>query len=151
MIGKTDQPYLNEGISEYVSRLKHYIPTELIIIQALKNVGNLSPEQIKQKEGELVLKQINTNDVVILLDENGKQYASIEFADFMQQQMNRSIQNLVFIIGGAYGFSQEIHSKFTKKISFSKMTFSHQMIRLFFVEQVYRAFTILKNESYHHS
>lgn len=150
VIGKTDQNYMNEGIGEYISRLKHYVPTEIVVIPSLKNMGNLTVEQIKQKETELLLKQIFPSDMVILLDENGKHYTSTEFASFMQQQMNKGIQNLIFIVGGAYGFSKEMYLKFPIKIALSKMTFSHQMVRLFFVEQVYRAMTILRNESYHH-
>ena len=150
VIGKTNQAYLNEGISEYLSRIKHYLPTELIIIPALKNIGSLSVEQIKQKEGELLLKQIAAADKVVLLDEKGKQYSSLEFSVFMQQQMNQGVQNLVFVIGGAFGFNKEIYFRFHNKMALSKMTFSHQMVRLFFVEQLYRAMTILRNESYHH-
>ncbi len=150
MIGKTDQAYLNEGIAEYMSRLKHYLPTELIIIPSLKNCRGLTANQIKQKEGELILKQVGKGDTVLLLDEKGKHYTSTEFSAFIQQNMNQGIQNLVFVIGGAYGFGQEVYLKFPYKIALSKMTFSHQMVRLFFIEQLYRAMTIIKNESYHH-
>lgn len=150
VIGKTEEPYLNTGIAEYVSRLRHYIPLEFIVIPALKNIANLSLEQIKEKEAILLIKHIAPADKVMLLDEKAQQYSSKEFSYFMQQQMNSGLQNLVFIIGGAFGFSKEVYSRFPNRISLSKMTFSHQMIRLFFVEQLYRAMTILRNESYHH-
>ncbi len=149
-IGKTDHKALQELISEYQNRLTHYIKFELEIIPDIKNVKNLSETQQKEKEGELILKKLNTSDVLILLDENGKQYSSVDFSGFLQKKMNSGIKQLVFVIGGPYGFSNTIYQKAQGKISLSKMTFSHQMVRLFVVEQLYRGFTILKNEPYHH-
>lgn len=149
-IGKTDHKALQELIAEYHNRLKHYIKFELEIIPDIKNVKNLSETQQKEKEGELILKKLNTADVLVLLDENGKQYSSVDFSSFLQKKMNSGIKQLVFVIGGPYGFSDTVYQKAQGKISLSKMTFSHQMVRLFVIEQVYRAFTILKNEPYHH-
>lgn len=148
--GKTEDDYINKGFSVYEQRLKHYLSFETVVIPALKNTKALSIEQQKQKEGELILKLIQNPDRVILLDENGKEYNSIGFADFIQQQMNSGVKNVVFVVGGPYGFSEEVYKRANGKISLSKMTFSHQMVRLFFVEQVYRAMTILKGEPYHH-
>ncbi len=149
-IGKTDSKQLLELTAEYEKRLKHYIKFDLEIIPDIKNTKNLSETQQKEKEGEAILKKINTTDVLILLDENGKQYNSVDFSNFLQKKMNAGLKQLVFVIGGPYGFSHTIYQKAQGKISLSKMTFSHQMIRLFIVEQIYRAFTILKNEPYHH-
>lgn len=149
--GKTDDDYIVKGFTMYEQRLKHYISFESIVISALKNTKALSIEQQKQKEGELILKNILSSDRLILLDENGKEYNSIGFSEFIQQQMNSGIKNVVFAVGGPYGFSEEVYKRANGKISLSKMTFSHQMVRLFFVEQLYRAMTILKNEPYHHS
>ena len=149
-IGKTDDKNLNQLIENYQNRLKHYIKFELDIIPDIKNVKNLSESQQKEKEGELILKKIQSTDDLILLDEKGKDYRSIDFANFLQKKMNTGIKQLVFVIGGPYGFSDAVYKKAKGKISLSKMTFSHQMIRLFMVEQIYRGFTILKNEPYHH-
>ena len=149
-IGKTDDKNLQKLIETYQNRLKHYINFQLEIIPDIKNVKNLSEKQQKEKEGEIILKKLSPTDQLILLDEKGKEYRSIEFAKFMQQKMNSGVKQIVLVIGGPYGFSDEIYKKAQGKISFSKMTFSHQMIRLFIVEQIYRAFTILKNEPYHH-
>jgi 23S rRNA (pseudouridine1915-N3)-methyltransferase len=149
-IGKTDDKQLLQLIEQYQKRLKHYVKFQLDIIPDIKNVKNLSEKQQKEKEGELILKKISATDVLILLDENGKQYSSIEFSGYLQKKMNTGIKQLVFVIGGPYGFSEAIYQKSKEKISLSKMTFSHQMIRLFMVEQIYRGFTILKNEPYHH-
>jgi 23S rRNA (pseudouridine1915-N3)-methyltransferase len=149
--GKTEDDYLIKGINIYEQRLKHYVSFETITIPALKNTKALSIEQQKQKEGELVLKNIHSSDRLILLDENGKEYTSVQFSEFIQQQLNSGIKNVVLVVGGPYGFSDEMYKRANGKISLSKMTFSHQMIRLFFVEQLYRAMTILKNEPYHHS
>lgn len=148
--GKTEDDYIQKGITIFEQRLKHYVSFESIIIPALKNTKALSIEQQKQKEGELVLKNLQPSDRLILLDENGKEYTSLQFSAFMQQQMNSGIKNLVMVVGGPYGFSDELYKRANGKISLSKMTFSHQMVRLFFVEQLYRAMTILKNEPYHH-
>ena len=149
-IGKTDNSYLGELISEYENRLKHYIKFELELIPDIKNTKSLSEAQQKEKEGEAILKRVSSTDALILLDEKGKQFSSIEFSDYLQKKMNSGVKQLVFVIGGPYGFSETVYSNAQGKISLSKMTFSHQMIRLFVVEQFYRAFTILKNEPYHH-
>lgn len=149
-IGKTDHKDLQSLMDDYTKRLSFYIKFSIDIIPDIKNVKNLSDEQQKQKEGELILSKLTATDVLILLDENGKQFDSVNFSDYLQKHMNSGIKQLVFVIGGPYGFSQEIYNKSNGKVSLSKMTFSHQMIRLFFIEQLYRGFTILKNEPYHH-
>ncbi|HIE45716.1 MAG TPA: 23S rRNA (pseudouridine(1915)-N(3))-methyltransferase RlmH [Flavobacteriaceae bacterium] len=149
-IGKTDNKELLQLIQVYQNRLKHYIKFELEIIPDIKKVKNLSENQQKIKEGELILKRLQSADELILLDEKGKEFRSIEFSKYLQKKMNSGIKQLVFVIGGPYGFSEEVYKKSKGKISLSKMTFSHQMVRLFIVEQVYRAFTIIKNEPYHH-
>lgn len=149
-IGKTDDKQLLQLIEQYQKRLKHYIKFDFDIIPDIKNVKNLSEKQQKEKEGDLILKKINSTDVLVLLDENGKQFSSVDFSTYLQKKMNAGIKQLVFVIGGPYGFSDTVYQKAQGKISLSKMTFSHQMIRLFVVEQIYRGFTILKNEPYHH-
>lgn len=149
-IGKTDEKFIQEGIDKYLKRLKHYINFQLLVMPDVKNVKNLSESQQKEKEGELLLKQIGNSDFVILLDEKGKEFRSVEFAGFLEQKALASVQHLVFLIGGPYGFSDTVISRANDKISLSKLTFSHQMVRLFFVEQVYRGFSILKGEPYHH-
>jgi len=149
-IGKTDDKSLHALIQIYQERLRHYINFELVIIPELKNSKNLSENQQKEKEGDLLLKEMRSTDQLILLDEKGQEYRSIEFSRFLQKKMNSGVKQLVFVIGGPYGFSDKIYRKANGKVSFSKMTFSHQMIRLFVVEQIYRALTILKNEPYHH-
>jgi len=149
-IGKTDNKQLQVLIEDYTKRLGHYIKFELEIIPDLKKVKHLSEAQQKQKEGELILAKLNNSDVLILLDEKGKQFDSIAFSSYLQKHMNSGIKRLVFVIGGPYGFSEEVYKKANGKISLSKMTFSHQMVRLFVVEQLYRGFTILRNEPYHH-
>ncbi len=150
-VGKTEDKYLIEGINKYLDRLKHYINFNVVVIPDLKNTKNLTQEQQKSKEAILIAKQINATDVVMLLDEQGKKYSSVTFANYINKQMLASVQNLVFIIGGPYGFDASIYKRANGSISLSEMTFSHQMVRLFFVEQLYRAFTILKNEPYHHA
>ena len=149
-IGKTDDRNLNELISVYQKRLQYYVPFELEIIPDLKNSKNLSQDQQKQKEGELILSKLTAFDQLALLDEKGKEFRSLDFANYLQKKMNSGIKQLVFVIGGPYGFSKEVYQKAMGKVSLSKMTFSHQMIRLFVVEQIYRGFTILRNEPYHH-
>jgi 23S rRNA (pseudouridine1915-N3)-methyltransferase len=149
-IGKTDNKHLIHLIEEYQNRLKHYIKFELEVIPDIKNVKNLSEVQQKEKEGALILSKLQNTDDLVLLDDKGKQFTSIEFSQYLQKKMNSGIKQLVLVIGGPYGFSDTVYEKAIAKISFSKMTFSHQMIRLFTVEQIYRAFTILKNEPYHH-
>lgn len=149
-IGKTDQTPLQNLIEDYQKRLGFYIKFDFEIIPDLKKVKNLSEDQQKQKEGELILGKINSTDVMILLDEQGKQYDSVQFSSYLQKHMNSGIKQLVFVIGGPYGFSTDVYTMAKGTISLSKMTFSHQMIRLFMIEQLYRGFTILKNEPYHH-
>lgn len=149
-IGKTDNKQLQVLINDYTKRLRHYIKFEFEIIPDLKKTKNLNEKQQKQKEGEFILNKLNTFDVLILLDENGKDFNSIGFSNYLQKHMNSGIKQLVFVIGGPYGFSQDVYNKAQGKLALSKMTFSHQMIRLFFIEQLYRGFTILKNEPYHH-
>ncbi|OIQ36916.1 MAG: 23S rRNA (pseudouridine(1915)-N(3))-methyltransferase RlmH [Bacteroidetes bacterium MedPE-SWsnd-G1] len=149
-IGKTDDAHLQKLIETYQNRLKHYVKFELQLLPDIKNVKNLSEKQQKEKEGALLLKQLSPTDQLILLDEKGKDFRSMEFAQYLQKKMNSGIKQLVFVIGGPYGFSDDVYKKAQGKVSFSKMTFSHQMIRLFMVEQLYRGFTILKNEPYHH-
>ncbi|MEZ4856823.1 MAG: 23S rRNA (pseudouridine(1915)-N(3))-methyltransferase RlmH [Gelidibacter sp.] len=149
-IGKTDNKALQTLIEDYQKRLGFYIKFEFEIIPDLKKVKNLSEDQQKQKEGELILDKLSATDVLILLDENGKQLDSVGFSEYLQKHMNSGIKQLVFVIGGPYGFSEAVYSKAQGKLSLSKMTFSHQMIRLFVIEQLYRGFTILKNEPYHH-
>jgi 23S rRNA (pseudouridine1915-N3)-methyltransferase len=149
-IGKTDNKNLQSLIDDYTKRLSFYIKFDLDIIADIKNVKNLSESQQKEKEGELILAKITPTDQLILLDENGKTFSSVAFSDELQKKMNSGIKTLVFVIGGPYGFSDEVYKKAFGKISLSQMTFSHQMVRLFFIEQLYRGFTILKNEPYHH-
>lgn len=149
-IGKTEEKYLKEGIEIYLKRLKHYIPFKILEIPELKNTKNQSQEQQKTREAELLFKNIQSTDHVILLDENGADYTSRGFSVYLNKKMLAGIQHLVVIIGGPYGFSKEMYARSNEQISFSKMTLSHQMIRLFFAEQLYRACTILKGEPYHH-
>ena len=149
-VGKTDNPALQQLISTYEKRLSYYINFELQLLPDIKNSKSLSEEQQKIKEGELILSYVEPSHHLILLDEQGKEYTSIAFADELQKKMNTSIKQLTFVIGGPYGFSQAVYQRANSKLSLSKLTFSHQMIRLFFVEQLYRAFTILRNEPYHH-
>jgi len=150
VLGKTDSSQLNQLIEEYQNRLKHYIKFELEIIPDIKKTKNLSEKQQKDKEGDAILNKLNPTDLLVLLDENGKQKTSVEFSEYLQKHMNSGLKQLVFVIGGPYGFSDAVYNKSQAKISLSKMTFSHQMVRLFMVEQLYRAFTILRNEPYHH-
>ena len=149
-IGKTDNKSLQSLIDDYTKRLSFYIKFDLDIIPDIKNVKNLSESQQKEKEGELLLSKISPTDNLILLDENGKSFSSVAFSNELQKKMNAGIKTLVFVIGGPYGFSDAVYAKANGEISLSQMTFSHQMVRLFFIEQVYRGFTILKNEPYHH-
>lgn len=149
-IGKTDSAELQKLIADYQKRLSFYVNFSFEIIADVKNAKNLSEHQQKDKEGELILKKLLPTDTLLLLDENGSTYTSEGFASFLQKKMNSGLRQLVFAIGGPYGFSQEVYQKAAGKISLSSMTFSHQMVRLFFVEQLYRAFTIINNEPYHH-
>lgn len=150
-VGKTVESFLKEGELNYQNRLKHYIPFERIDLPDLKNVKNLTAEQIKSEEGKLILKQLTPNQDLILLDENGKDFSSVDFAQFLDFSFLHSSKDLVFVIGGPYGFSEEVYQRANNKVSLSKMTFSHQMVRMIFLEQLYRALTIRKGEPYHHS
>lgn len=149
-VGKTENAYLKEGIDKYVKRLKHYTKLELVELNELKNTKALTPDQQKTKEAEMILKKIAPLDHVILLDENGTELSSQQFAGYINKKAVSSAVNLVFIVGGPYGFDQSVYQRANDKLSFSRMTFSHQMIRLFFAEQLYRAYTIIKGEPYHH-
>jgi len=149
-IGKTDSSELAELISIYEKRLGHYIKFKFVIIPDLKNSKNLSEKLQKEKEGELILNQVHSSDTLLLMDENGKQFSSIKFSQFLQKKMNSGIKHLVLAIGGPYGFSNKVYERCNGQISLSQMTFSHQMVRLFAIEQIYRAFTILRNEPFHH-
>ena len=149
-IGKSSEKYLIEGISQYQKRLKHYTQFEMLEILNIKNAKNFSNAELMKKEGELILKQLKNSDHLILLDDKGKDFTSSKFAEKLQNWMLSGKKRLVFIVGGAYGFSEDLIARGNEKISLSKMTFSHQMVRLFFVEQIYRGYTILNNEPYHH-
>ena len=149
-IGKTDQMELDRLISIYQKRLLHYVRFSFEIIPDLKNSKNLSEKLQKEEEGKLILNKVLPTDRLILLDENGKEMNSVEFSTFLQKQMNSGIKRLVLVIGGPYGFSEDVYKKAAGKLALSKLTFSHQMVRLFVIEQLYRGFTILKNEPYHH-
>ena len=149
VVGKTTDSHIEALIQEYQKRLTHYLPFTLQVIPELKNTKALTSEQQKQAEGELILRTITPATDLILLDEHGKEYRSIEFADYIQKRMS-SGRDVVFVVGGPYGFSEAVYQRANGKISLSKMTFSHQMVRLFFVEQIYRAMTILRGEPYHH-
>ncbi len=149
-VGKTDQDYLDEGIKQYVSRINRYLSMEITVIQVNRKWNSLPEMQRKNKEGEAILEHMKWGDVCILLDENGKQIDSAGLAAFVQEHMNRSTRKLLFVVGGPYGFSQDVYDTAHMKLSLSKMTFSHQMVRLFFVEQLYRAMTIIRGEPYHH-
>ncbi len=149
-IGKTQADYINQGLDEYMKRVNRYSKFELAIINDIKNSASLSAEQRKTEEGKLILQHIQTGDWVVLLDEKGKAYSSEEFADQWQSWFNRGPRQIICIVGGPYGFSKEVYERANAKVSLSAMTFSHEMVRLFFVEQLYRAFTIIKNEPYHH-
>ena len=149
-VGKTDKDWVKQGIDIYASRMKHYFPFSIVEIPELKNASSLSQEQIKTKEGELILKNVKPADEVILLDERGREFSSMEFAKALQDKISYTGKDIVFVIGGAYGFSDAVRQRSNSKISLSRMTFSHQMVRAIFVEQLYRAFTIMKGEPYHH-
>lgn len=150
VVGRTVEPHYISAINDYVERTKHFISFDLEVIPELKNTKNLSEEQQKEKEGELILKSLQSGDVVVLLDEFGKEFRSIEFARWMEKKLANVNKRLVFVIGGPYGFAQKVYDTAQEKISLSKMTFSHQMVRLIFVEQLYRAMNILHGGPYHH-
>lgn len=150
VIGKTSFDYLDKGNDIYLNRIKHYVPFKMEVIPDIKNRKKLSTDQIKTKEGEVVLSKLNSGDFLILMDENGKHRTSVDFSDYLQGLLQQSYKRLIFLIGGAYGFSEEVYNRANTKMSLSKMTFSHQMVRVIFLEQFYRALTIMKNEPYHH-
>ncbi len=150
VVGKIAGGYLSKGIEQYSSRLKHYVPFEIQYIADAKNTKNLTEAQQKTAEGRNILAALDTSDVVVLLDEHGREMTSMEFSQYIQKKMSTVPRRLVFVVGGPYGFSQEVYSRANEKISLSKMTFSHEMIRLIFTEQLYRAMTILRGEPYHH-
>ncbi|MDA9663550.1 23S rRNA (pseudouridine(1915)-N(3))-methyltransferase RlmH [bacterium] len=150
VIGKTNEKYLQKGVLEYLKRLKHYSNFQMIEIQNIKNTKNLSQIEIMKKEGNLILKQLNNSDHIVILDSKGKDFTSSKFSQKLQQWMLTGKKRIVFVIGGAYGFSDSVYLRGNELLSLSKMTFSHQMIRLFFVEQLYRGYTLLNNEPYHH-
>ncbi len=149
LVGKTVNKHFAAGINDYTERIGHYMPFDIITIPELKNTKNLTEQQQKQMEGDLIAKQLQPSDTVVLLDEHGSEFRSVEFARWLEQKRNTS-RRLVFIIGGPYGFSNRIYDRANEKISLSKMTFSHQMVRLIFTEQIYRACTIINGEPYHH-
>ena len=149
LVGKTVNKHFIAGIEDYSERISHYMPFEIVTIPELRNTKNLSEEQQKISEGDLILRQIQPSHTVVLLDEHGKEFRSIEYARWLQQKQ-QTARRLVFVIGGPYGFSDAVYSRSNEKISLSKMTFSHQMVRLIFTEQLYRACTIIKGEPYHH-
>ncbi len=149
-IGKTDSAYIQTGITDYVGRLSHYIPFDFLTLPDVKNVKNMTEEQQKVAEGKLILQQVENSDLLILLDEGGKMFTSREFAQYFVKTTLSGVRRAIFVIGGPYGFSQEVYSRANAKVSLSPMTFSHQMVRLIFIEQLYRAQTIIKGEPYHH-
>lgn len=149
VVSRTDMPFVQQGLDVYLERLKHYCNFTLDVIPSLKDQRNMKPDEVKQHEGQLILKRLEKSDYVVLLDEHGKQHTSIGFSQYLQQKMNGGIRQLTFVIGGAFGFSPAVYTAAQDKLSLSAMTFNHQMVRLFFVEQLYRAFTILRHEKYH--
>ncbi len=149
VVGKTDQKYIKEGIELYLKRMKHYNPFEIKEIPALKKTSGMPVEIVKQKEAEVINKHLSKADYIILLDERGKEFTSKEFSTFLEKRLITGIREMVFIVGGAWGFAEDLHKTAHLKLSLSRMTFSHQMVRLFFTEQLYRAFSILKGENYH--
>ena len=149
LIGKTSFPYLEEGMKLYEKRLSRYLTFQSIVLPEAKNAKKLPPEKLKIKEGEIVLKKLKSDDLLILLDERGRQYSSVDFSKHMEQKFQSGKKRLIFLVGGAWGFSDELYKRANEKMSLSKMTFSHQMIRLFFMEQLFRAMTIIRNEPYH--
>lgn len=150
LIGKTDHAFYTHAMDEYCKRLSHYVPFEVAVIPDIKNTKHLSEKEQKTREGAQIIKQLQANDYIVLLDEKGKQFTSKEFAAFIEKKRHSVPKRLVFVIGGAYGFSDEIYAAAHEKIALSKMTFTHQMVRVIFAEQLYRAMTILNNEPYHH-
>ena len=150
VVGKTVESHFIQGIEEYSKRLAHYVPFEIAVIPELRNTKSLSTDQQKEREADFILKSFLPGDYIVLLDEHGKELSSMQFAEYIEKKMHTTPRRLVFVVGGPYGFAQSVYTTAHEKISLSKMTFSHQMIRLIFTEQLYRAFTILNNEPYHH-
>lgn len=149
VIGKTQEKYLQEALDIYAKRLTHYIGFEVVVLPDVKNAKNLPTAELKEREAEMLLKEIDKSDKAVLLDEKGAEFTSVEFSKYFERQMNASVRSLAFVVGGAFGFSPRVKERVKEKISLSRMTFSHQMIRLLALEQIYRAFTIIKNEPYH--
>ena len=149
VVAKTDEKYLQEGIAIYEKRLKHYVHFEMTVLPALKDQKGAAPEEIKEREAVMILKALEKSDRIVLLDEHGSQHTSVGFSQYLQKQMNAGVRNLAFVVGGAFGFAPSVYKAAHDKVSLSPMTFNHQMVRLFFVEQLYRAFTILHHEPYH--
>ncbi len=149
VVGKTEEKYLKEALEIYTKRLTHYVGFEMVVLPDVKNAKSLPVSELKEREAEMILKQTAKADRVVLLDERGKEYGSVEFSKYLEKQMNASVRTLAFVVGGAFGFSERVYAQVAERLSISKMTFSHQMIRLLAIEQIYRAFTILKNEPYH--
>lgn len=148
-IGKTNEHYIEEGMALYLKRLKHYLPFEWVVIPDFKGAGNLTPEQLKAKEGESIMSKIKPEDLLVILDERGRSCDSVGFANWLDKRLQQQQRRLIFLIGGAFGFPEAVYQRADDRISLSQMTFSHQMVRLFFLEQLYRAMTILRNEPYH--
>ena len=149
MIGKTVNKHFMANINDYCERISHYMPFDINVIPEIKNTKNLTEQQQKEREGEMILKSVNTSDTVVILDEHGDDFRSVEFASWLQKKQSTA-RRLVFVVGGPYGFSQAVYKRANEKISLSKMTYSHQMVRVIFTEQIYRACTIIKGEPYHH-
>ena len=149
LIGKTEEPFIEQGFSQYLSRLGHYIEIKVVVIPALKDASSLSPQQVKEREAVLVLKQLSPGSTLAVLDEKGKELRSVEFSAQMQKWMNSGTKELIFLVGGAFGIADELKKRAAFQLSLSRLTFTHQLIRLIFIEQLYRAFTIIRNEPYH--
>ena len=150
VVGKTTQDFVEYGLTEFCERIEHYLSFEIQVIPAIKDTQNLSPEQVKEKEGEWILKSIRPEDYIVLLDEHGRNFTSLQFSEYLERKILTVPKTLVFVIGGPYGFSQKVQNAAQEKIALSKMTFSHQLVRLIFVEQLYRALAILNHLPYHH-
>lgn len=150
LVGKTDEGFVKQAFELFEKRLKHYLVFTSFVLPDIKNAGKISADELKTKEGELLLKQIQAADFVLLLDDKGQQFTSKEYATYLQKLMNAGTKNLVVVVGGAFGFSPQVYARANARLSLSKMTLTHQMVRIFFLEQTYRAMTIIKGESYHH-
>ena len=149
LIGKTEEAFIEQGLSLYLSRLRHYITIQVVVIPALKDVSNLSPQQVKEREAVLILKQLSPGSTLAVLDEKGTELCSVEFSAQLQKWMNSGTRELIFLVGGAFGIAEEVKKRAAFQLSLSRLTFTHQLIRLIFAEQLYRAFTIIRNEPYH--